>query len=386
MSARILFLVEGGAPPHLKGKGGYAGFIRYVDGGIADLLSRRYEVIFGTVRGRSPLHPVVEARGCTTFALGCSTSKGYPLAAIRLAKVIRHYRPDVLHLNESIQGAIGGVAGVLARQGFRIFHRHHTVIPGPTEAFSRVAGRLAHLTMAVSEASAGCAIAQGADSRRVVVAHNGVPRPRVVERAELEKVRREMQIAAGDKVVTVVGHLRPEKGHRDLLLAMESIVRPGGPRLHLVVVGGGTEESALREQALQISDLEVHFVGHQPDVAMWMQLANVVAVPSRREPFGLVAVEAMASGRPVVASNVDGLAEVVEDGVTGVLVPPGDPARLGAALTDLLSSEARANQMGESGMLRYEQFFTVSKMVDRWVDCYERRLGGLNESTEKNST
>jgi len=96
----------------------------------------------------------------------------------------------------------------------------------------------------------------------------------------------------------------------------------------------------------------------------------VVAVPSHFEGFGLVAAEAMAAGRPVVASAVDGLAEVVEDGVTGLLVPPGDSAALAAALIDLLQHPAKAVEMGRRGKARVRELFSVERYRESILAAY----------------
>lgn len=106
----------------------------------------------------------------------------------------------------------------------------------------------------------------------------------------------------------------------------------------------------------------------------------MAVVPSLLEPFGLVAIEAMAYGRPVVASRTGGLAEIVVDGETGRLVPPGDPQALAQALEELLGDPRRALWMGEAGRLRFESLFTLERMVENTLLVYDEASHGGEET------
>jgi glycosyltransferase involved in cell wall biosynthesis len=173
----------------------------------------------------------------------------------------------------------------------------------------------------------------------------------------------------------VIAHLRPEKGHRTLLEAMPAVGNAFAAPPHLVVVGSGSEERALKERARTIRDTMVHFVGHQDDVAPWFALADVVAMPSYREPFGISAIEAMAGSRPLVASRVDGLIEVVEDGVSGLLVHPRDAGELASGLLRLLQHPDLAATIAANGYRRFRECFTIDGMVQMWRKCYEELVG-----------
>lgn len=372
----VLILVEGGEVPGPPGATGYSGFIRYIAGSIPYIQEAGYRVLFGSLRGRTPLHPVIEDLGCRTFALDAGGVATYPLAATRLARIIRKERPDVLHLYESIQATVGGVAGAIARHRARIFHRHHTIIEGQSAAFTRLASRLTHRTMAVSNAVAGLAkTADRVSPERICVAYNGVPDPRPVAPAEVSELRARLGIAPNALCVGIVGHLRPEKGHKILIDALGGATRILDRPLHLLVVGSGPEAENLRNRAAAVPNLSAHFVGHQTDVYPWYALSDVVAVPSVRESFGLTAVEAMACARPLVAARVEGLEEVVgEDG--GLLFEAGDADELARCITALLTGADRAQQLGRSARARYERHFTVEAMVAAWIECYETALRG----------
>ena len=114
----------------------------------------------------------------------------------------------------------------------------------------------------------------------------------------------------------------------------------------------------------------VEFLGFRSDGASLMTEMDIVAVPSRFEPFGIVAVEAMAQGRPVVASAVGGLTETMVDGTTGRLVPAGDSVRLADALGDLVRSSALREQMGEAGRERATALFSPDRVVAAYTKLY----------------
>ena len=118
----------------------------------------------------------------------------------------------------------------------------------------------------------------------------------------------------------------------------------------------------LRSVAATLGD-RVHLVGHQDDIALWFAMGDVIAMPSLREAFGFAALEAMAGGKPLVASEVGGLAEAVGREGAGILVPPNDPEALAGALAELLLDPSARRQLGEVARARYEHYFTLDRMA-----------------------
>ena len=369
-------LVQGGELPHAPGASGYGGYIRYIRGSTVELQRRGYWVSFGTVRGRSPLHPLMEELGCSTFALNCRTSRDYFGGALRLARLTREMGADILHLHESIQGAIGGLSGILGGSGARVYHRHHTTAGATQALFSKIASKTAHVVMAVSDAAAHHSTKDDrVPTDRVCVAYNGVDPMPAISTDELDDLRRSNEISPEARVVLSVGHLRPEKGHATLIEAMGRVGR-SIEDVHLVIVGGGPEETELRKLARDRGTSQIHFVGHQSEVASWYALADVVAVPSYTESFGLVAIEAMAAAKPVVVSDIEGLSEVVDDGISGYLVPARDADALADRLVEILESVVLAESLSLGAHRRFLERFTIERMVDGWIDCYTRAGAG----------
>ena len=230
--------------------------------------------------------------------------------------------------------------------------------------------------MVVSEAAASVAHGCGVSMSRMRVVHNGIDEPRHVDEAELEALRRQLGIDSAASIISVVARLRPEKGIDTLINAMPLAQQTLGRSVVLLVVGDGPESERLHEMANQVEADGIKFVGHKDDVAPWFRVADVVAVPSYREPFGLSALEAIACERPIVATAVGGLPEFIHDGVTGTLVPSGDPGALANALTNVLRVPVDAERMADAAYGLYRERFMTEAMVDGWLACYRDLLEG----------
>ncbi|MDX6691959.1 MAG: hypothetical protein QOG15_3416 [Solirubrobacteraceae bacterium] len=159
--------------------------------------------------------------------------------------------------------------------------------------------------------------------------------------------------SGGGPVVGFVGRLEPRKGALDLVRAVPAI-RAAAPGARIVFVGDDPYDDDRDDYAGQVrSAPDIEHVGRVDDAAAIMSHLDVLVMPSRQEPFGMVLGEAMAAGTPVVATRVGGVAEIVDDGVTGRLVEPGRPAELAAAVLDVLS---RREQMGAAARQRVRRF------------------------------
>lgn len=170
-----------------------------------------------------------------------------------------------------------------------------------------------------------------------------------------------------------VGNLRPEKGH-ELLLEAFARVRKTIPQARLVIVGDGPLRVHLERSAgaLGIGG-SVQFAGSRPDVWPFLSEASVFALPSYSEPLGLVVLEAMAAGLPVVATDVGGVPELVTPGLTGTLVSSGDTDGFAAALQNSLQRPAEAEKMGEEGRRRAEGL-RAENMIASYFGLYESLL------------
>jgi glycosyltransferase involved in cell wall biosynthesis len=221
------------------------------------------------------------------------------------------------------------------------------------------------LIIAISDHIARFTVSRGVRyPSRVRRVYHGIEPPvtQTLER-EGQQIRRDLGIGQDAFVVGNVGRLAPQKGQRHLIAAMPLLLERV-PNAHAVIAGAGDLEEYLRDLALELGAAErVHVLGPRRDVPALMHAMDVFAMPSIWEGFGLVLLEAMAAGRPVVASRVATIPEVVLDGETGLLVPAGDPLALADALAQLAGDPEGARTMGEAGRERLRLHFSIEKMV-----------------------
>lgn len=225
--------------------------------------------------------------------------------------------------------------------------------------------------IAVSRAIVAKIADEGRTGSPVSLIHNGVDLQRYSAQEACCTLREEYGMPPGSPIVGVVGRLEPEKGHRTLLEAWP-LVLAQVPGAYLLVVGEGSRLEALTTQAhdLGVAD-RVVFTGRRDDVPAVTAALDVAVLPSYREAQGLTILEAMALSRPVVASNVGGIPEMVEDGVTGLLVPPHQPAPLAAAIVRMLTDHPFADVVARAGHDLVHEKFCVEAMVHANAELYE---------------
>lgn len=172
-------------------------------------------------------------------------------------------------------------------------------------------------------------------------------------------------------MVALVAQLRHEKGI-DVLIS--AATRLSGSAV-VVIVGSGPHEQALRTAARR-AGAPVTFASHQNDVAPWLAISDVVAIPSRREAFGRTTIEAMAAAKPIVASRVGGLRVAVDDGVTGLLVEPENGLALARGIDTVLGDPGLAAAMARENRRLYEARYTIPHMTTSWREALERAVAG----------
>lgn len=212
--------------------------------------------------------------------------------------------------------------------------------------------------------------ADGFPPSRLRVIHNGVA-PERLQAGDGRGLRASLGVANDAVLVVCVGALVRLKGFDTVVRAL-GILRAQGINAHLAIVGEGPERAGLmaRAQELELGQ-RVHFLGERTDVgAIFRDAADVVAVSSHVESFGLVAAEAGAAGRPVVATSVGGMIEVVVDGVTGLLVPPGDHNAFAAALTRLAREPGLRITFGLAGQSHILSRFTAERAARSFESLY----------------
>lgn len=347
----------------------------------------RFDVRFLTLKPADPaFREAVGEHGVEVESLDRSSRWGYPAAVLELVRRLRAEGVQLLHTHLFDPSVVGLAAGWTARTPARIVTRHHSdyhtrLGKRAHVALDRLCTRLAHRVVAVSEHTRRVLLEEeGAPPEKVVTIPNGVDPERVRPPGPeaVASARRELGME-GRLTLLVPARLHPEKGQPHLFEAVARMPEggpEGGPEkarpLRVLVAGAGPFLESYREQVRGLGlDGTVSFLGFRPDVTTLMAAADLVVLPSVAEAFGLVLVEAIALGTPVVASRAGGIPEVVEDGVEGLLVPPGDPEALAAALESLRADPERLRRLREGCGPGILERFDFRRMVRRYEALYE---------------
>jgi glycosyltransferase involved in cell wall biosynthesis len=230
--------------------------------------------------------------------------------------------------------------------------------------------------IAVSEAQLPLLRRLGYRSDAIRIVPNGVE-VTVVTRPPRE-VREALGIGPSELLALLVATLRPEK-RGELFAAAVRRAHAADPRVRGVIAGGGSEFERVR--AFAGDDGVVQVLGPRDDVPDLMGAADVVCLVSDAEGVPMVLLEAMAVGRPVVATRVGGVSEAVEPEETGLLVPPKDEAALAAALLRLAANPGLRRRLGENGRQRHRECFGIDRMVEEYAQVFEDVLGAKRSAS-----
>jgi glycosyltransferase involved in cell wall biosynthesis len=295
-------------------------------------------------------------------------------AAWRLGRYLKRRQVDILHMHAPHAHTIGLLARRVA-PGVRLVVSRRVDFAPKRHWGSRWKYRAAGVYyLTVSDAVRHVLLSSGIPAERVRTIHSGIDVSRgdaVPDTAAL--------FSEGTRVLGTVGHLAGHKGHAYLLEATRHLLRDE-PHLGVAIVGSGDLQPALEAQAAALGIAErVRFPGFRRDVMALIRQFELFVMPSSLEGLGTSLLDAMALGKPVVATRVGGIPEVVHDGVTGLLVPPRDPVALARAIGVMLRHPELAKQFGEAGRARVARYFTAARMAERTLHVYQQLVDGVPE-------
>jgi glycosyltransferase involved in cell wall biosynthesis len=305
-----------------------------------------------------------------------------PVLVLALLRQIRVFRPDLVHthlvhadLHGQIATALAGVGRVSSVHGTPSFYRRE-----PYRTAARLAGRFTRVTIAISHhVRSFIQEVRLTRAPRIEVVPYGIDASRwQLSAAEHARARAALDLEPGDIAVGIAARLIPGKGHASLLAAHVLAARRS-PRLRLLVAGEGPLRAQLESEAARLGNGTVQFLGYRSNMEAFMSACDILAFPTEPalgEGFGLAALEAMASGRPVVATRVGSLPEVVSARETGLLVAPGAVDELAGALLELAEDERLRGELGTRAAQRARTAFSVEAMVERTLAVYRRALRG----------
>lgn len=285
-------------------------------------------------------------------------------------RLLRRKRFDVVNTHSRRDTVLAAIAARLAHTPLIVRTRHLAKPIRSLYAYTV----LAHRVIAVSRYVRKQLLEGGARPESVAIIHSPVALPQAREGV---CVRRELSLPDDALVIGCVAVMRAEKGHVDLIDAFFRITSRF-PSAHLVLVGDGMPVLAQLHALVATLGLSsrVHFLGRRDDIGNVLSAFDVFALPTHREALGTVFIEAAAMGVPVVGTDVGGVPETMQDGVTGLLVPPHNPEALAVALETLLANPALRRQMGDAGraLIRGYGLFTPERTADQVERVYAHWL------------
>lgn len=341
-------------------------------GAVPSIACPRVSALGDRARADGIEHIVIEKGGFIDWA-----------AIGTLRRKLRAGELDVIHAHNGRSALSAALAVKLERRGAYVLTQHFLIPSRATRrglkasvstAIHRWISRGAGHIVAISDATRRGIEERGEATGNVTTVPNGIPAPDPAKLTPPPALRASLGIGADRPLIVCAARLEVEKDVASLIAAMPAVL-DSVPTALCVVAGEGSLRAELtaRIEALGLQD-SVRLAGFREDAISLINAADLFVLPSLAEPFGLVLIEAMSLGKPVIATNAGGPREIVENGVTGLLVPPADPPALATAITLLMLDEPLRLGMGRRGLDRFTQNFTLARMTAAILESYRKAL------------
>lgn len=309
--------------------------------------------------------------GFETFAVDMRGAVDVP-NILRLRAVIKRFRPDIVNTHSGRDTQLAGMAARLLTHRPRIVRTRHLALPITSKFTYSI---LPDKVVAVSRYVRRYLVSAGVPEVQVEAVPTGIDLGRYAPQPGGGSLRAELGLPAEAVLIGTVAILRVKKGHADLLRAVPSILERF-PQAHFLIAGDGPQTDNLYRLIGELGiEAHVHMLGLRRDVMNVLQSLDLFVLPTHQEALGTAFIEAGAVGLPVVATEVDGVPEVVVDGETGLLVPPKNPPTLAAAILALLENPARRNEFAANARRRVGREFSREVMAERMERLYYGLLG-----------
>lgn len=296
-------------------------------------------------------------------------------AAWKLARVVRRVRPDIVHAHDPHGVAMASMAlsMLTTTPSPRLVAARRVDFHLKRNSFSKWKYRQVDLFIASSDAIRRILIRDGVPGDQIVTVHEGIDVDRI-GRLPAINLHEQFFLPHNAPIVGNVAALVAHKGQRHLINAVPLVLREM-PDTRFVILGEGPLRATLEHQ-IKALHLEKHVVmpGFRDDVLSCIKAFDLFVMSSETEGLGTSLLDAMAAGTPTIGTDVGGIPEAIDDRVSGLIVPPNDPASLARAIVKLLKDDALATRMGQAGLARARKQFSVETMVAGTIEAYRRMV------------
>ncbi|MBN1272430.1 MAG: glycosyltransferase family 4 protein [Candidatus Aminicenantes bacterium] len=337
---------------------------------VREIYRRGYPVYF-VVQPKSPLHKKAKEAGLPILPVRMR-SEADLLAVVRLAVFMKMRKCRLAHFHDAHSLAVGSAAASLAGTPIRIMTRR-VDFPLKKNFFSkRKYQKNLDALIAISKGVKKVLVEGGVDPQLVKVIPSGIDFSPYTDLLPCNYLRKELSFKPKDFLVGIIAHLADHKGHKYLIRAAK-ILKEKAPRIKVIIVGKGPLEMELKQQSRKshVDDM-VYFLGFREDIPQILCSLDVFVLSSYLEGMGSTILDAMACSLPVVATRTGGIPEVVKNTVTGILVPPKDPAALSEAILTLYKDKKLGRELGVKGSEVVREKYSAESMAGKVMDLYER--------------
>lgn len=286
---------------------------------------------------------------------------------------IRDNNIDLIHTNGSRCTIYGGIAAKLVRIPLLWHVRIADKDPLLDKFLCLLSTKIIVTSKAVGRKFDLC------KENKVVLIPNGVDTKRFNPEIDAQHIREQFEVSNEEFLIGTIAQLIPWKGHKTLLYAANEVIKKI-PNTKFLIVGEEVKETkGYKDELQEITkhlkiEKNVLFTGFRRDTPEILSSLDLFVLPSKKEHFGRVIIEAMACAKPVIATNAGGVPEIVKDGITGILVPPGDAKALACAILSLLQNNEKVRRMGIAGRKRVEEEFSLESHTCQIQNLYNETL------------
>jgi len=340
---------------------------------VLNLNKKKYNVSVWCLREGGFFADKLVKEGIDVKILRISTSRN-PLSIYKLYRLLKSHKFDIIHTHAYSAGTIGRVSAFLAGVTIVISH-NHSVYTYYNKYYHFVEWLLSFITDRVicisDKINVFAREIQRISAKELITIHNGIDDVCAVTGKRSSGLKKELGIPIKHSVVGTIAHLEEHKGLKYLLKAA-SLLLASRSDISFLFVGEGTLKGELKKLCVDLKiEKTVIFAGERNDMPEILFSIDIFVLPSLREGLPLTILEAMACGRPVIATNVGGIPEAVKDGENGILVYPKDPEALYRAMNELLGDREKREKMGRIGKRMCDESFRAQTMVEKIEDLYD---------------